>query len=117
YESLPVSDLPNIDFPTLLVTANLPGASPETIASAPAPPLANQFSMIAGLNAMTSVNSLGASLITLEFDLSRSLDGAAVDVQASITQATRLLPPNLPTPPTFTKVNPADQPILYIALT
>ena len=117
YEALPVSDLPNIDFPTLLVTANLPGASPETMASAVATPLENQFSMIAGLNAMTSVNSLGASLITLEFDLSRSLDGAAVDVQAAITQASRLLPRTMLTPPTFTKVNPADQPILYIALT
>jgi len=117
YQSLPVSDLPNIDFPTLLITATLPGANPETMASAVATPLENQFSTIAGLNSMTSVNSLGATLITLEFDLSRSLDGAAVDVQAAITQASRLLPPNMPTPPTFTKVNPADQPVLYIALT
>ena len=117
YQSLPVSDLPNIDFPTLLVTATLPGANPETMASAVATPLENQFSTIAGLNSMTSVNSLGATLITLELDLSRSLDGAAVDVQAAITQASRLLPPNMPTPPTFAKVNPADQPILYIALT
>src|SRR5438309_1908368 len=117
YRSLPVSDLPNVDFPTLLVTASLPGASPETMASAVATPLENQFSMIAGLNAMTSTNSLGATQITLEFDLSRSLDGAAVDVQAAITQAARLLPPNMPTPPTFTKVNPADQAILYLALT
>ena len=117
YRSLPVSDLPNVDFPTLLVTASLPGASPETMASAVATPLENQFSMIAGLNAMTSTNSLGATQITLEFDLSRSLDGAAVDVQAAITQAARLLPAGMPTPPTFTKVNPADQPILYLALT
>ena len=117
YQSLPVSDLPNIDFPTLLVTASLPGANPETMAAAVATPLENQFSTIAGLNSMTSVNSLGATLITLEFDLSKSLDGAAVDVQAAITQASRLLPPNMPTPPTFTKVNPADQPVLYIALT
>jgi HAE1 family hydrophobic/amphiphilic exporter-1 len=117
YRSLPVSDLPNVDFPTLLVTASLPGASPETMASAVATPLENQFSMIAGLNAMTSVNSLGSTQITLEFDLSRSLDGAAVDAQAAITQAARLLPPGMPAPPTFTKVNPADQPILYIALT
>src|SRR6266849_5384673 len=116
YRSLPVSDLPNVDFPTLLVTASLPGASPETMASAVATPLENQFSMIAGLNAMTSTNSLGATQITLEFDLSRSLDGAAVDVQAAITQAARLLPAGMPTPPTFTKVNPADQPILYLAL-
>ena len=117
YRSLPVSDLPNVDFPTLLVTASLPGASPETMASAVATPLENQFSMIAGLNAMTSTNSLGSTQITLEFDLNRSLDGAAVDVQAAITQAARLLPAGMPTPPTFTKVNPADQPILYLALT
>src|ERR671933_1380824 len=117
YRSLPVSDLPNVDFPTLLVTASLPGASPETMAAAVATPLENQFSMIAGLNSMTSTNSLGATQITLEFDLSRQLDGAAVDVQAAITQAARLLPPGMPTPPTFTKVNPADQPILYLALT
>src|ERR1041384_1002613 len=117
YRSLPVSDLPNVDFPTLLVTANLPGASPDTMASAVATPLENQFSMIAGLSSMTSTNSLGSTQITLEFDLSRNLDGAAVDVQAAITQASRLLPPGMPTPPTFTKVNPADQPVLYIALT
>ncbi len=117
YRSLPVSDLPNVDFPTLLVTAALPGASPETMSSAVANPLENQFSMIAGLNSMTSTNSLGSTQITLEFDLSRKLDGAAVDVQAAITQAARLLPQGMPTPPTFTKVNPADQPILYLALT
>jgi hydrophobic/amphiphilic exporter-1 (mainly G- bacteria), HAE1 family len=117
YRSLPVSDLPNVDFPTLLVTASLPGANPDTMASAVATPLENQFSMIAGLDSMTSVNSLGATQITLEFDLSRNLDGAAVDVQAAITQASRLLPQGMPTPPTFTKVNPADQPILYLAMT
>src|ERR1051326_7286000 len=117
YRSLAVSDLPNVDFPTLLVTASLPGASPETMASAVATPLENQFSTIAGLNSMTSSNSLGNTRLTLEFDLARKLDGAAVDVQAAITQASRLLPPGMPTPPTFTKVNPADQPILYIALT
>src|SRR5258708_7511078 len=117
YRSLPVSDLPNGDFPTLLRTAALPGASPDTMASSVATPLENQFSMIAGLQSMTSSNSLGSSQITLEFDLSRNLDGAAVDVQAAITQASRLLPAGMPTPPTFTKVNPADQPILYIALT
>ena len=117
YRSLPVSDLPNVDLPTLLVTAGLPGASPETMAAAVATPLENQFSSIAGLESMTSTNSLGATQITLEFDLSRNLDGAAVDVQAAITQAARLLPAGMPTPPTFTKVNPADQPILYLALT
>jgi HAE1 family hydrophobic/amphiphilic exporter-1 len=117
YRGLPVSDLPNVDFPTLLITASLPGASPDTMASSVATPLENQFSLIAGLSSMSSTNSQGSTLITLEFDLSRSLDGAAVDVQAAITQAARLLPPNMPTPPTFTKVNPADQPILYLALT
>ncbi|MBA0083360.1 MAG: efflux RND transporter permease subunit, partial [Acidobacteria bacterium Pan2503] len=106
-----------VDFPTLLVTASLPGASPETMASAVATPLENQFSLIAGLNSMSSTNSQGSTEITLEFDLSRKLDGAAVDVQAAITQGARLLPPNMPTPPTFTKVNPADQPILYLTLT
>ncbi|HTD43412.1 MAG TPA: efflux RND transporter permease subunit [Bryobacteraceae bacterium] len=117
YRALPVSDLPNVDFPTLLVTASLPGASPETMASSVATPLENQFSTIAGLSSMTSINSLGSTKITLEFDLNRNLDGAAVDVQAAITQGSRLLPPGMPTPPTFTKVNPADQPILYLALT
>jgi HAE1 family hydrophobic/amphiphilic exporter-1 len=116
YRALPVSDLPNVDFPTLLVTASLPGASPETMASAVATPLENQFSTIAGLESMSSVNSLGSTQVTLEFDLNRSLDGAAVDLQAAITQASRLLPPGMPTPPTFTKVNPADQPVLYLAL-
>jgi HAE1 family hydrophobic/amphiphilic exporter-1 len=117
YRSLPVSDLPNVDFPTLLVTAQLPGANPDTMASSVATPLENQFSMIAGLESMTSVNSLGSTQITLEFDLNRSLDGAAVDVQGAITQAARLLPQGMPTPPTFTKVNPADQPILYLVIT
>ncbi len=117
YRALPVSDLPNVDFPTLLVTAQLPGAGPETMASSVATPLENQFSMIAGLQSMTSVNSLGSTQITLEFDLNRPLDGAAVDVQSAITQAARLLPQGMPTPPTFTKVNPADQPILYLVIT
>ncbi|MDR1990996.1 MAG: efflux RND transporter permease subunit [Acidobacteriaceae bacterium] len=117
YRALPVSDLPNIDFPTLLVTAQLPGASPETMGASVATPLESQFSMIAGLQSMTSVNSLGSTQVTLEFDLNRSLDGAAVDVQAAITQAARLLPQGMPTPPTFTKVNPADQPILYLVIT
>src|SRR5271155_970221 len=117
YRALPVSDLPNVDFPTLLITASLPGASPETMSSAVATPLENQFSTIAGLEQMTSVNSPGSTQITLEFALSRGMDGAAVDVQAAITQASRLLPQGMPTPPTFTKVNPADQPIIYLVLT
>src|SRR5437773_4246734 len=100
-----------------MVTASLPSARTETMELSFAMPLENNFSMIAGLDAMTSVNSLGSTQITLEFDLNRSLDGAAVDVQAAITQAARLLPQGMPTPPTFTKVNPADQPILYLVIT
>ena len=117
YRGLPVSDLPNVDLPTLLVTAQLPGANPETMGASVATPLENQFSTIAGLEQMTSVNSLGSTQITLEFELNRSLDGAAVDVQGAITQASRLLPTGMPTPPVFTKVNPADQPILYLVVT
>src|SRR5689334_24951915 len=116
YRELAVSDLPNVDLPTLLVTAALPGASPESMAAAVATPLENSFSAIAGLASMTSSNSLGNTQITLEFDLSRKLDGAAVDVQAAITQSSRLLPQGMPTPPTFTKVNPADQPVLYLVI-
>src|SRR5438045_6463030 len=99
YRELPVSDLPNVDLPTLLVTASLPGASPETMASSVATPLERQFSTIAGLSSMNSVNTLGGSQITLQFDLSRSIDAAAQDVQSAITVATPLLPPCTPTPP------------------
>jgi hydrophobic/amphiphilic exporter-1 (mainly G- bacteria), HAE1 family len=116
YRYLPVSDLPNVDFPTILVTANLPGASPETMASAVATPLERQFSTIAGLDSMSSTNALGNSQITLQFNLSRNLDAAAQDVQAAIAKAGKQLPPDLPTPPIYQKVNPADQPILYLAL-
>ena len=117
YKYLPVSDLPNVDFPTLVVAAQLPGANPETMASAVATPLERQFSTIEGLDSMTSVNSLGTTAVTLQFALSRELDGAAQDVQAAITQAAPLLPPGMPTPPTFRKVNPADQPVIFLALT
>jgi HAE1 family hydrophobic/amphiphilic exporter-1 len=116
YRALPVSDLPNVDFPTLVVTAALPGANPETMASAVATPLERQFSTIEGLDSMTSVSALGATTITLQFALSRSLDGAAQDAQAAITQASPYLPAGMPTPPTFRKVNPADQPIFFLAL-
>jgi len=116
YRFLPVSDLPNVDFPTLQVNASLPGASPETMASSVATPLEKQFSTIAGIDSMTSTNSLGQTSITIQFNLSRSLDGAALDVQSAITQASGQLPPGMPTPPSFRKVNPADQPILYLAL-
>ncbi|MEZ5354243.1 MAG: efflux RND transporter permease subunit [Bryobacteraceae bacterium] len=116
YRSLPVSDLPNVDFPTLVVTASLPGANPETMAAAVATPLERQFSTIEGLDSMTSISALGATTVTLQFALSRTLDGGAQDVQAAITQAGPFLPAGMPTPPTFRKVNPADQPIFFLAL-
>jgi len=116
YRLLPVSDLPNVDFPTIQVTASLPGASPETMASAVATPLERQFSTIAGLDSMTSTNALGNSQITLQFNLSRNIDAAGQDVQAMIAKASKQLPQNMPVPPTYTKVNPADQPVLYLAL-
>lgn len=116
YQMLPVSDLPNVDFPTIQVTANLPGASPETMASAVATPLERQFSTIAGLDSMSSTNSLGSSQITLQFNLSRNIDAAAQDVQAMIAKSARQLPQDMPSPPSYQKVNPADQPVLYLAL-
>ena len=116
YRLLPVSDLPNVDFPTIQVSAGLPGASPETMASAVATPLERQFSTIAGLDSMTSTNALGNTRITLQFNLSRNIDAAGQDVQAMIAKASRQLPQNMPTPPTYNKVNPADQPVLYLAL-
>ena len=116
YRALAVSELPNVDYPTIEVGASLPGASPETVASAIATPLEKQFSTIAGIDSMTSSSSLGGTSITLQFDLSRNIDGAAQDVQAAISRASSQLPPNMPTPPTYNKVNPADQPILYIAM-
>ena len=114
---LPVSDLPNVDFPTIQVSVNFPGASPETMASSVATPLEKQFSTIAGIDQMTSTSVLGNTQVTIQFSLSRNIDGAAQDVQAAITQAQKQLPQNLPYPPTYQKVNPADQPILYLALT
>ena len=116
YTLLPVSDLPNVDFPTIQVIAQLPGASPETMASSVATPLEKQFSTIAGIDSMTSTNALGSTNITIQFNLSRSLDGAALDVQSAISKAASQLPPEMPTPPSFQKVNPADQPILYLAV-
>ena len=116
YRALPVSDLPNVDFPTIQVSAQLPGASPETMASSVATPLERQFSTIAGLDNMSSTSTQGATAITLQFSLERSLDAASQDVQAAITAASRQLPPNLPSPPSYQKVNPADQPVLYMSL-
>ncbi len=116
YRLLPVSDLPNVDFPTIQVTANLPGASPETMASAVATPLERQFSTIAGLDSMNSTNALGVTLITLQFALNRDIDAAAQDVQAAIVKTARQLPQDMPSPPSYQKVNPADQPVLFLAL-
>ncbi len=117
YRQLPVSDLPNVDFPTIVVSAGLPGANPDTMAASVATPLEQQFSTIAGLDSMNSTSSLGSSQVTLQFNLSRNLDAAAQDVQAAISTALRKLPKDMPTPPSLRKVNPADQPIIYLALT
>lgn len=117
YRALPVSELPNVDFPTLSVSASLPGASPETMASAVATPLEAQLSTIAGLDSMSSSSALGSTQITLQFALDRDIDAAAQDVQSALTIAARRLPRELPNPPTFRKVNPADFPIFYLALT
>src|SRR5690242_14395278 len=116
YGRLPVSDLPTVDFPTITVNANLPGASPETMASAVATPLEKQFSTIAGIDNMTSTSGLGSCSITIQFSLDRSIDGAAQDVQAMIAKTLRDLPPGI-IPPSYQKVNPADQAILLFALT
>ena len=116
YRTLPVSDLPNVDFPTIQVQAALPGASPETMASAVAAPLERQFTTIAGVDSMSSTSYLGSTNITIQFTLDRPLDSAAQDVQTAIASVLRKLPPNLPAPPTLRKVNPADQPILALAL-
>src|SRR5690349_10677381 len=114
YRALPVSDLPNVDYPTIQVTAELPGASPETMASSVATPLERQFSTIAGLNTVSSTSTLGNTQVTLQFDLSRNIDAAAQDVQTAIAQSSRQLPTGMPNQPTLKKVNPADQPIVYL---
>jgi HAE1 family hydrophobic/amphiphilic exporter-1 len=117
YRSLPVSDLPAVDFPTIQVNASLPGANPDTMASSVATPLEREFSTIAGLDSMSSSSALGATQITLQFSLDRNIDAAAQDVQAAIARAATQLPQDMPTPPSYRKVNPADQPILYLAMT
>ncbi|AAS94921.1 efflux RND transporter permease subunit [Nitratidesulfovibrio vulgaris] len=117
YRQLPVSDLPNVDFPTIQVRAQLPGADPETMASSVAAPLERQFATIAGIDSMSSTNTQGNTRITIQFNLSRDIDAAAQDVQAAISTAQRKLPSDLTTPPSYQKVNPADQPILFLALT
>ncbi|HEX7914460.1 efflux RND transporter permease subunit [Rudaea sp.] len=116
YRLLPVSDLPNVDFPTIQVQAYLPGASPETMGSAVATVLEKQFSSIPSLDSMTSVSGIGQTQITLQFTLDRNIDAAALDVQSAISAAGKQLPPNMTTPPTFRKVNPADSPVFYIGM-
>src|ERR1700678_4734657 len=117
YMQLPVAPLPQIDFPVISVGATLPGASPETMASAVATPLERQFGRIAGINQMTSSSQLGSTGIALQFDLNRNIDAAARDVQAAINAARSQLPSNLPSNPTYRKINPADAPIIILALT
>ena len=117
YWWLPVSSLPQVDFPTIQVTTQLPGASPDTIAALVTAPLERQFGQIPALSVMTSSSSFGISQVTLQFDLGRDIDGAAQDVQAAINAAGSTLPRNLPYPPTYSKVNPADAPIITLALT
>jgi len=116
YSALPVSELPAVDFPTITVNASLPGAVPDTMASAVATPLESQFSTIPGVSSMTSQSVAGSTSITIQFDLDRNIDGAAEDVQAAIQAAARQLPVNMPSPPTLHKVNPADAPILFLAM-
>jgi len=117
YRALPISDLPNVDYPTIFVGANLPGGDPGTMASAVASPLERQFTTIAGVDEMTSSSQIGSSNVVLQFDLNRRIDSAAVDVQTAIAAAMPLLPAGLTAPPSFRKVNPAEQPILHINLT
>src|SRR3954462_13344831 len=117
FNFLPVASLPRVDFPVIGVGASLPGADPQTMASAVATPLERQFGRIAGVNQMTSTSQLGSTSITLQFDLNRNIDAAARDVQAAINAARSQLPANLPGNPTYRKVNPADAPILILALT
>src|SRR5690349_14477447 len=117
YLNLPVADLPNVSFPTLVVSASLPGANPDTMASAVATPLERQFTTIAGLDSMISSNALGVSTITLQFNLDRNLDSAAVDVQTAIAEAMPLLPAGMPSPPSFRKSNPADSPVMFLVVT
>ncbi len=116
YMQLPVADLPTIDYPTIQVNASLPGANPDTMASSVATPLEKQFSTIAGVTSISSNNGQGNTNITLQFDLSRDIDSAAQDVQSMIARAARSLPPGMPSPPSYQKVNPADQPILFLTL-
>jgi len=117
YPKLPVAPLPQVDFPTIQISVQLPGASPETMASAVAQPLETQFAQISGVSQMTSTSTLGSTAITIQFELDRNIDGAANDVQGAINAASGQLPKDLPSPPTYRKMNPADSPILLLAAT
>src|SRR5208337_2601530 len=117
FRLLPVSPLPAVDYPTIFASAQLPGADPETMATSVAAPLERQFGRIAGVAEMTSISYRGTTSIILQFDLDRNINGAARDVQAAINAARGFLPPNLPSQPTYRKVNPSDAPILIVALT
>ena len=116
YRMLPVAELPSVDFPTIEITANLPGANPETMASAVATPIENQLSRVAGIKAMTSVSANGQTRITIEFELDRNIDAAALDVQTAISASQRSLPLEMTETPSFRKVNPADFPVYYLRL-
>src|ERR1700704_3327135 len=116
FRALPVAALPSVDYPTIQVSAFVPGASPETMASSVATPLEREFSTIAGIQSMNSVNQLGSTSITVQFTLDRKIDAAAQDIQAAISRAGGSLPPSMPRPPSYQKVNPAEQPVLYMAL-
>src|SRR5207344_2297720 len=116
YRLLPVAALPAVDFPTIEITAVLPGASSETMAASVASPIERQLSTIAGISSMSSSSSLGTTRITIQFDLNRNIDGAALDVQTALSVAARRLPIEMTTPPSFRKVNPGDFAILYISL-
>ena len=117
YHRLPISNLPSVDFPTISVTANLPGANPEIMAAAVALPLEKQFASISGIDSMTSTSALGTTTINVQFALSRNIDAAAQDISAAIAAAMGVLPPEMPNPPTYVKVNPADMPVMMLALT
>src|ERR1700728_914659 len=116
YRALPVAALPSVDYPTIQVQAALPGASRDTMASSVATPLERQFSTIAGIDSMNSSSSLGSTNITIQFSLDRDIDAAAQDVQCAIAKSRCLLPPTMPRPPTFNKVNPSDQPVIFLGL-
>jgi multidrug efflux pump len=117
FSQLPVAPLPQVDFPTISVQANLPGGSPENMAASVAAPLERQFGRIAGVTEMTSASYLGSTNITMQFDIDRNIDGAARDVQAAINAARSFLPANMPTNPIYRKINPADIPVMDLTLT